>query len=416
MKKTVLFFTLALLMLACNKQNQLVDDGNKWNGYEKYLKMGEQVHTLWAGKNINVGTATYGIDNNANFYVTYDCSASGWTMSETHMFAGDKAIMPLNKPGSPKIGLFPNSACHNPRVSTITYTVPLSTLPPCEEPGFVVASHCVVHSPNGKCETAWAEGDFKFTDKGWGWYDVYYFNQPVNEYTILYGTNYTNDSLHLYHIDATNGGATPILSEYVGNTGGSYDGAAYDTESTSFFFVKEAEPDQLWVNVLTDEAPSFYSGDLEGESASATYHDGTYIYVDAATNTIKEVTLNEDLTKSGESVVNEIPGSVTVNDIAMSPDGETLYILGEVNGGGKELISYDMGTETFYSMDISVTTGAQIAFGSDGVLYVVATIVEGGSHSLIYNLDPSSGTLTLIEDDVIIIDDPFSDLSTGPIM
>ncbi|MDX9907395.1 MAG: hypothetical protein RBS55_12475 [Bacteroidales bacterium] len=416
MKRTVLFFTLALFVMACSKQNPIVDEGNKWNGYEKYLKMGEQVHTLWAGKNINVGTATYGIDNNANFYVTYDCSASGWTMSETHMFAGDKADMPLNKPGHPKIGQFPNSGCHNPRVSTITYTVPLSTLPPCEEPGFVVASHCVVYGPNGKSETAWAEGDFKFTDKGWGWYDVYYFNQPVNEYTILYGTNYTNDSLHLYHIDATNGGATPILSEYVGNSDGTYDGAAYDTESTAFLFVKEDVQDQLWVNILSDELPSFYSGTLDGQASSATFNNGSYIYVDADDNTIKEVVLNEDWTKGPETIIDEIPVTVTVNDIAMDPDGGVLYILGEVNDGGKEMISYDMNTETFYSMDIDITSGAQIAFGSDGILYAVAPITEGGSHSMIYMVDLSSGTLTPIEDEIIIIDDPFSDLSTGPIM
>ena len=29
--------------MACNKQNPVVDESNKWNGYEKYLKMGEQV-------------------------------------------------------------------------------------------------------------------------------------------------------------------------------------------------------------------------------------------------------------------------------------------------------------------------------------------------------------------------------------
>jgi hypothetical protein len=388
---------------------------DKWNGYSKFLKMGEQVHTLWAGKTINVGTATYGIDDSANFYVTYDCSLSGWTMSETHMYAGDKKFMPLNKPGTPKIGQFPNSGCHNPRISTITYTVPLSTLPPCEEPGFVVASHCVVQSPSGQNETAWAEGDFKFTDKGWGWYDVYYFNQPEHEYTILYGTSYSEDSLKLYHIDATNGEADLILSEYVGNSAGTYDGAAYDVATSNFYFVN-VNTDQLWVNLLDDQYPSYVVGTLAGEAASATFLNNTFYYVDSNASTIKAVTISDGMTITSESTLDTIPGSVTVNDIAIKPDGTSIYILGEVNGGGKELISWDVPTESFYSMSITVTSGAQIAFGSDGYLYAIATIVEGGTHSLIYTIDLNSGTLIPIDDDVIIIEDPFSDISIGPVM
>ncbi len=415
MKKIYVLCVVTLLLSSCMKTETVDQPVDKWNGYSKYLKMGEQVHTLWAGKNINVGTATYGIDDNANFYVTYDCSSSGWTMSETHMFAGDKQIMPLNKPGSPKIGLFPNSGNHNPTISTITYTVPLSTLPPCEEPGFVVASHCVVHSPSGQTETAWAEGDFKFTDKGWGWYDVYFFNQPENEYTILYGTALDEDTLKLYHINATAGGADPILAEYVGNTSGSYDAAAYDSETGNFYFVN-VNTNELWVNLLEDQYPSAPVGILEGDATSATFKDGTFYYVDGTDNTIKGVTISDGGTITAETVLDTIPGSVTVNDIAIAPDGQDIYILGEVNGGGKELISYDVATETFYSMSITVTSGAQIAFGSDGFLYAIATIVEGGTHSMVYTIDLNSGVLVQINDEVIIIEDPFSDISMGPVM
>ena len=91
-------------------------------------------------------------------------------------------------------------------------------------------------------------------------------------------------------------------------------------------------------------------------------------------------------------------------------------MLGEVNGGGRELISWNTVTETFYSLAISITSGAQIAYGNDGVLYVIAPIVPGGSHSLTFTFRHNTGTLTPIEEDVIIIDDPFSDISRGPIM
>ena len=169
MKNLTLLLVALLFIAGCAKVQETENEPvNKWNGYA-LLKSGEIVHTLWAGQHIDVGTVTYGIDDNANFYVTYDCTPSGWLISETHMFAGDKKDMPVNKPGMPKIGKFPNKGTH-PNVSVVTYTVPLSELPPYEEPGFVVATHAVVNNPDGGNETAWGEGDFVFSDKGWGWF------------------------------------------------------------------------------------------------------------------------------------------------------------------------------------------------------------------------------------------------------
>jgi hypothetical protein len=414
MKTLFTFFAVAFLLLSCAKQEMPEQEADKWNGYSKYLKSGEQVHTLWAGKNINVGTVTYGLDDNGNFYATYDCSASGWTICQTHLFAGDKLDMPLSKPGRPKIGQFPYSGDNTPGVSSFTYYIPLTTLPPCEEPGFVVAAHCCVHSPSNQQESAWAEGDYKFTDKGWGWYDVYYFNQPVYEYTILYGTSYTSDSLNLYHIDVTNGEVDKILTEFVGSTDGTYDGVAYDVETGTLLFTKNT--DELWVNILTDEDPSFFSGYLSGEASSATYLNGVFYYVDDVTNNIYSLTLNPDWTIATETLLDQVPGTVTINDIAMDPDGDMIYMVGEVNDGGTELITWDMTTETFYSTSITVNPGAQIAYGSDGLLYALAPIMEGGSYSVVYLIDTSTGTATIIDDEVIIIDDPFSDMASGPIM
>jgi len=132
MKNNFAFLLFILMMCSCIKQDKSVEPSSNWNGYFKYLKRGEVIHTLWAGRNIDVGTVTYGIDDNANFYVTYDCSSSGWLISESHMFAGDKKDMPLNKPGNPKVGRFPYSANHSPWVSTYTYSVALTDLPPAE--------------------------------------------------------------------------------------------------------------------------------------------------------------------------------------------------------------------------------------------------------------------------------------------
>jgi hypothetical protein len=422
MKKASLLLIAIVLLASCEKKNPIDSQTDKWNGYERFLKMGEQVHNLYAGRtNIIVGTVTYGIDDNANFYVTYDCSSTEWSLKKTNMYAGDKKYLPVNRrKGDPKIDRFPHKTNHYPRVETYTYRIPLVNLPPAEEPGFAVASHALVYrsvkcGEQGQEKEAWAEGDFKFTDKCKGWYDIYYFNQPVYEYTILYGLSYSNDSLRLYHMDVTNGITELNFSEFVGNTAGTYDGAAYDSESGMLFFTK-VNTGELWVNLLKDEDSSYVAGTLNGSATNATFSEDVFYYVDDNTNTIHGVTFNTDWTIASETVLDTVPSSITVNDIAMNLEGTIMYILGEVNGGGRELLSWDLATETFYSMAITITGGAQIAFGSDGILYAIAPIVEGGTHSQTYTVDTSTGSLTPIEDDVIIIDDPFSDITGGPLM
>lgn len=406
----------ALLMTSCVKQNTLEEPFDRWNGYGRYLKMGEQTHILWAGKHINAGTATYGIDNNANFYVTYDCSSTDWSIKETHLFAGDKKYLPKNRCAQPRVNRFPYSAVHQPRVKTYTYRIPLVSLPPAEEPGFAVAAQCVVYRST-KCDghekVAWAEGDFKFSDKGLGWYDVFYYNQIANQFTILYGLSYANDSLRLYHLDVTNGTVDLTFTEYVGNSAGAYDGAAYDIESGILFFVK-VNTHELWLNDLDDEDSSFMAGSLSGDVFSAAYQDGLLYYVDADMNTIHGITFNNDWSMNSDILLDTIPNSINVNDIAMAPDGEHLFILGDVNSGGTELISWDLATETFCSMSVEINNGAQIAFGNDGVLYAIVPGENTGEYSFAYSIDTESGVLLPIEDSVIMIEDPFSDLSGGP--
>ncbi len=410
--KKILTFILALLVLAaCQKTLDTEQPFDKWNGYGS-LKSGEVVHTLWAGQNIDVGTVTYGIDDDANFYVTYQTTGD-WLISEAHMFAGDKADMPVNKPGKPKIGHFPNTGTYDPWVNTVTFTVPLSELPPYEDPGFAVATHAVVHNTaNNQEETAWGEGDYKFCDKGWGWYDTYYYDQPDNPFTVLYGTEYRNDSLMVYLINLTTGESNLILSEYIGTTvTGGYEAAAYDMESGNLFFATYPEG-ELWINPLNGTSPSFLAGTLSGEPASAAFYDGNYYYVDAATNEIKMVSFDEDWQIISEVTVSTIPESITVNDIAISPDGSYIYIVGEMSDGSTELIEYDMVNDSYSSLSITLSNSTQIAYGSDGILYAIEDSANGGETA--YSIDPNTGSSTEIgSDDVSTVD--IGDIAIGPI-
>jgi hypothetical protein len=421
-------------MASCAERNSVENPADIWNGYGNFLKYGEKYHTIFAGAaqhdtlvGIPVGTVTYGLEAENNigyFYVIYDCSSSGWTISETHMYAGPEETIPLNKPLSPKIGKFPYSTNHNPRVSWFKYRVPLSTLPPYQpDPnypdapfGFAVATHCVVHSPANQVETGWGWGNHEFNDKAWGWYDDYtYIPDDKPPIRVLYGSSYANDSLKLFHINLSTGAVNLILQEYVGNNGRAYDGTAFDEESGMLFFVNY-DTKELYANFMGDDAPSFKTGNLNGTAASGTYYDGGYYYVNADVNTLNLVTFTTAWAVASETILDTIPSTIIVNDIAMNPNGTELYILGEYNTGGKELIKWDVANETFYTTSISITSGAQIAYGTDGILYAVAPITDGSSHSRTYSIDPSTGVLTEIDDDIIIIDDPFSDLSVGPDM
>jgi len=416
--KNILVFIIAILVLGgCAKTgtNQQEEPSDKWNGYFEYYKDGEVIHTLWAGKHIDVGTVTYGLDNNANFYATYQ-TTGGWEISETHMYAGDKKNMPVNKPGRPKIGHFPYAADHSPRVTTVTYTVPLSSLPPAEDPGFAVATHCVVHGPGNQEETGWGHGDYKFVDKkDWGWYDIYFFNQPSFPYTILYGTQYTNDTLKVYLLDVTNGGSETelIWEEYVGETDGTYDATAFDVDNRYLFFTNY-NTNELYVNDFDGDLPSFSAGTLDGKAASATYYDNKFYYVDEEQNAIVEVAFTDEMLIQSQTVLSTIPGSVTVTDIAMSPAGDYLYMVGDVAGGASELITYNMIADSYATIDLSVNQDTQIAYGSDDVLYAIEP--NGGTGSTTYILDTNTGVVNEIIDDDIIIIDPFADLARGPIM
>jgi hypothetical protein len=411
MKNAFLFMIAILIMASCAEKNTVDQPVDKWNGYAKYLKNGEKTKNLKDKNNNVVGTVKTGIDQDANFYVKFECNP-GKELEKTHVYAGEKKDIPLNKPNEPREERFNNSRDHNGDCS-YEYKIPLNELPHADT-GFVHSSHCKVKDADGHEEDCWSEDDNHFHDNGCGGYDDDYV-PPTPPITVLYGTAYTNDTLKLYHLDITNGTTTKILTEYVGNTAGRYDGAAYDDASGIFLFANY-NTGQLWVNQLKDPNPSYSAGTLMGTPASGTFDGNAYYYVNEGLNTINKVTFTTTWAIASEVILDTIPSSILVNDITMNPAGDVMYILGEVNGGGKELISWNVATETFYSMSIAITSGAQIAYGSDGVLYAIAPIVEGGTHSLTYTLDTTTGVLTVIQDEVIIIVDPFSDITNGPIM
>jgi hypothetical protein len=414
MRKILGLFMIMLLVASCSTDKTSIEEPiDKWNGYFDKMKDGPVTHTFYAGQDIDVGTVTYGITGDAEFYVTYACTGD-WKLVETHMFAGQKNIMPLTKPGNPRIGRFPYATDHDPWVSEYTYYVPLTELPGYET-GFSVAAHAVVeNTATNQNETAWAYGMHTFTDKGWGWYDdVSYDELTPDDFIILYGIEYDDENLILWLIDMTNGGTESevILVEPVGNTTGEYDGSAYDDATGNFFFVKDGT--ELYVNNLNNEDASDYIGALTGTTVSADYQDGSYYYVDAAENTIHEVTFDSDWNMT-DNLMDSIPSTVVVTDIAISPDGTVIYMVGNVGDGTTEMITYDMVADSYATIDLALEEDTQIAYGDDGILYAVEPSGMGTSSS--YTIDTNTGTVIEINEDDVIIVDPFSDISKGTTM
>jgi hypothetical protein len=123
---------------------------------------------LTAGQHINAGNVT--VTNDADYiYVTYNAE-NGYQLTETHLYVGDRSLLPVNNAGSPVPGQFPYSGTHQ-FATTYTYAVPLSAIPvgSCG----IVAAHAVVKKldANGAVidsQTAWGKG-FRIRPQGGNW-------------------------------------------------------------------------------------------------------------------------------------------------------------------------------------------------------------------------------------------------------
>ena len=412
MKTPYPFLALILLLCSCAKQENPQEQGDRWNGYFSYLKTDPASVTLIAGRNIPVGSVYYGFDDEANFVVTYDCSASGWLISATHLFANSLEALPTNNPGAPKIGQFPYTGNHSPWQSTVSYSIPATSLPEGGIHGFVWAAHCIVHSPSGLTHTAWAEGppENQFTDKDWGWYNRYFCSPAVTRIT-LYGTELTEDSLKLYLIDVTNNSSTLISAELVGDGTGHFDAAAFN-ESNNILYFADYNTGELWATDVNDDSPAFYAGDLTGTPASGTFYDGYYYYVDEETHTINRAGFNDDGTIQSTVALSTLPNTNPVSDIAMNPSGTNLYIVSN-REEGTDLITWDVIENTFYMVAVILEPGAQLAFGSDGNLYAFEEIPGGDGSTRSAIVSTETGNVTIIDDGSSIVEEPLSDVSSG---
>lgn len=177
MKKNLLAILLAsatLTIFSCQKatvgpQASLTDQGpdmGKVDDPEGGCPATEVI--LVAGQTINSGTVT--VTNDANFiYVTYT-TAPGWYLTQTHLFVGNCAAVPVNGAGNPVPGQFPYAGNHT-NATSYSYQVPVSAIPAggCG----CIAAHAVVVQLNSsgqviQTQTGWGNG-IRINPNGGNW-------------------------------------------------------------------------------------------------------------------------------------------------------------------------------------------------------------------------------------------------------
>lgn len=385
MKNILLFIVAVLLIISCQKQTPVEENSDVNLGYNAF-KYGEVVATLYAGKTIDVGTVTVGIDNETNYiYVKYETDP-GWYIAETHVFVGTKGSdIPVNKPGNPKIGHFPYSTTHEYGDGTNVVMYP--TIP--YEPGqaFVVATHAVVYTLDGQQETAWSwnETASEFSGKRWGWFlNFSYQGVAPEEAPYLYFTQYVDGVLMIYQVNLVTGIIELISQE---DFDAAVVGAGWDPGSNMFVFAS-GDGTEIWGSNFDEDAPASLIGSLDAAVIEGTFLGNTYYFVDAD-NQIWAVIFKDDMTIGSQSVIGSLDDGISVLDMAISPDGQSLYFVTN-NNGVAELWVYNLNNGTASLLSNLGNSQYQIAFDEDGELHAIEETAEE-DNSIIHDVNENTG-------------------------
>ncbi|MFY7671546.1 hypothetical protein ACOSP6_10730 [Tenacibaculum sp. MEBiC06402] len=155
MRGTIYVFMLLSLItfVSCNNNEEIVE--NQETTENAFFKSIEKISNtssrssaqvifetdLMAGQHHVAGTVTLAVDG-SNLVITYSTNSS-WVLNETHLYAGDKDLIPVTRKGNPKIGKFPYKGEHD-GVNEFSYTIPISDLTGVN--CFAIATHAVVTS------------------------------------------------------------------------------------------------------------------------------------------------------------------------------------------------------------------------------------------------------------------------------
>jgi hypothetical protein len=125
--------------------------------------------SLIAGQNMTAGSVT--VVNDADYiYITYN-TTEGWVLTQTQLYVGTSAGIPVGGNGNPKPGQFPYKTTHN-NATSFTYQIPLSVIGAgnCG----TIAAHAALKQFDAsgntllQTQTGWGAGSLITTTGQWG--------------------------------------------------------------------------------------------------------------------------------------------------------------------------------------------------------------------------------------------------------
>jgi len=157
---------------------QFVASGS-WASYFNYTKQECQscvyetiYFDLFGGQTIPVGNLVVTNDEE-NLYVTYDGN-NGWKFATVQLYVGSLTGLPTNNQNTPVPGSFPLKNESTSLRETVSFAIPLNTLPDC----YIIAAHgeAKLSDATGniiQSETSWSFGTKFPNTNRWGWYSSY---------------------------------------------------------------------------------------------------------------------------------------------------------------------------------------------------------------------------------------------------
>jgi hypothetical protein len=362
---------------------------------------GEFSTPLYAGQDQPVGDV-FVTNDGTNIYVKYllndDAKDEGWVLRELHLAVESEIEVIPNKGGNPAPGQFEYKIYFDYDDTTTEYkfAIPISDI------GTEIRSVCLAaHAVVEKVTIDDSSVILYATEN----------NHPVLNQTLMDANIYSINILGDTNIVTS----TPTA---IKSSTDNFNGNAYDDISGRFYFSDYAKlgvsPSHLYFNYLNGLQQD--AGMLGGAASGGTIYEGDYYYITERTDDLRKVEFDTDGTISSDTIIKHIfnnNGTVLAFgdiDIRVESGKKVIY------GCGTKIPEYD---PVFFKMNIDGTGytqiktgelygagGAQISFGSDGILYGV----NARSPYELFTINTVTGVTTFIKN----LDKSFSDLASGP--
>ena len=152
---------------------------------------------------------------------------------------------------------------------------------------------------------------------------------------------------------------------------------------------------------------NIFIGNLDAVALDGAFVGNTYYFIDE-NNNIWAVTFDANMQISAQSIINSLDANLDIQDMAISQDGQLLYIIVN-NNGVTELLVYNLNDNTYSVLASLGNNNFQVAVDEEGDIVVIEEI-PGEENSVIHDVNENTGEM----DNSTDIDIDVEDVVTGP--